>query len=138
MSEKKLGLDSDLTLLTDEELTQLQQACWKKGDDVNTERSRRQALPWVWANEEATVTAIRAALKKPAHRGEDKPEPWVAPTSPLDAYITGDRVTHKDSTWAATGKGMLTAEPGTHDPIQGEVWRAENTTGEVTPDEELV
>lgn len=134
----KLTLESDLTLLTDEELTQLQQACWKKGDDVNTERSRRQALPWVWANEEATVTAIRAALKKPAHRGEDKLEAWVAPTSPLNAYITGDRVTHKDSTWAATGKGMLTAEPGAHDPIQGEVWHKETITGEVTPDEELV
>lgn len=121
----KLTLESDLTLLTDEELTQLQQACWKKGDDVNTERSRRQALPWVWANEEATVTAIRAALKKPATRGTDSPEPWQQPTSAIDAYLKGDHVTHNGKTWVATGNGMITAEPGAHDPIQGEVWRSE-------------
>lgn len=125
MSEKKLGLDSDLTLLTDEELTQLQQACWKKGDDVNTERNRRQALPFVWANEETTVKAIRAALSKPATRGEEKPETWKAPTSPLDTWIAGDRVAHKDKTWTATGKGMINAEPSKPDPIQGIVWGEE-------------
>ncbi len=127
---KKTTLDTDLTTLTDQELGTHQQACWDRSMAIDKERSRRQALPWVWANEEATVTAIRAALKKPAHRGADKPEAWVKPTSPLDAYITGDRVTHNGDTWTATGKGMLTAEPGTPDPIQAELWRKE-TTGEV-------
>lgn len=121
----KLTLESDLTLLTNEELDQLQKACWKKGDDVNTERNRRQALPFVWANEEQTVKAIRAALSKPATRGTEKPEAWKVPTSPLDTWIAGDRVTHKDRTWTATGKGMISAEPSKPDPIQGEVWRAE-------------
>lgn len=130
MSEKKLGLDSDLALLTDEELTQLQQACWKKGDDVNTERNRRQALPFVWANEETTVKAIRAALQKPATRGEEKPETWKAPTSPLDTWIAGDRVTHKQKIWVATGKGMIATEPSRTDPIQGPVWGEEPTTVE--------
>ena len=122
---KKITLDTDLTTLTDQELGTHQQACWDRSMAIDKEHERRQALPWVWANEEATVTAIRAALKKPAHRGEDKLEAWVAPTSPLDAYITGDRVTHDGDTWVATGRGMIMDPPGTQPVDQAELWRAE-------------
>lgn len=120
----KLTLESDLTLLTNEELDQLQKACWKKGDDVNTERSRRQALPWVWKAEEETVTQIRKALKKPATRGADSPEPWQQPTSAIDAYLKGDQVTHDGKTWVAIGEGMILTAPGATDPIQHDMWRA--------------
>lgn len=130
---KKITLDTDLTTLTDQELGSHQQACWDRSMAIDKERERRNALPWVWDSDEKTVTTIRGALNKPGHRGADKPEPWIKPTSAIDAYLKGDRVTHNGDTWVATGRGMIMDPPGTQPVDQPELWRKETTTGEVTP-----
>ena len=129
---KKITLDTDLTTLTDQELGTHQQACWDRSMAIDKERERRNALPWVWKAEEETVTQIRKALKKPATRGTDSPEPWQQPTSAIDAYVKGDQVTHDGKTWVATGNGMILTAPGVPDPIQHDLWRAEEpaTTAE--------
>lgn len=124
-TKAEVTLDTDLTTITTEQLETHQRRLWDRSTACDRERERRNALPWVWKAEEETVTQIRKALKKPATRGTDSPEPWQQPTSAIDAYLKGDHVTHNGKTWVATGNGMITAEPGAHDPIQGEVWRAE-------------
>ena len=123
-TKAEVTLDTDLTTITTEQLETHQRRLWDRSTACDRERDRRNALPWVWKAEEETVTQIRKALKKPATRGTDSPEPWQQPTSAIDAYLKGDQVTHDGKTWVAIGEGMITAEPGAHDPIQGEVWRA--------------
>ena len=68
--------------------------------------------PNIDSNSLQTVTVRRG-------EGAVSPRPQSYPFDPL-----GDQVTHDGKTWVAIGEGMITAEPGAHDPIQGEVWRA--------------
>lgn len=128
----EVTLDTDLTTITTEQLETHQRRLWDRSTACDRERERRQALPWVWKAEEETITQIRKALKKPATRGADSPEPWQQPTSAIDAYVKGDQVTHDGKTWVATGNGMILTAPGVTDPIQHDLWRAEEpaTTAE--------
>lgn len=119
-----IALDSDVKTLTEEQLDTLYMNLVNRQEDVLTERRRRDALPFIWASDAAAVASIRKALGKPEQVGTaEEPEAWAAPTSPMDAYISGDYVTHDGATWRATGNGGIYAEPGVDDPIQGAVWQ---------------
>ncbi|MDD7587563.1 MAG: hypothetical protein SPK00_10370 [Corynebacterium glucuronolyticum] len=122
-TKAEVTLDTDLTTITTDQLETHQRRLWDRSTACDRERERRQALPWVWKAEEETVAQIRKALGKPATRGADKPEPWEKPTSPIDAYVKGDRVTHDGKNWVATGSGMILTAPGVTDPIQYDLWR---------------
>ena len=125
--ETKVTLDTDLKTITTATLETHQRQLWERSAECDKERNRREALPWVWEAEEESVTQIRKALNKPATRGVLNPKPWEQPTSPLNTYIAGDRVTHQDKTWVAIGKGTITTTPGVEDSVQGPMWRHEPT-----------
>lgn len=123
-----IALDADVKTLTEEELDKLYMNLVDRQDDVLTERRRREALPFVWESDAAAIASIRKALGKPEQVGTaEEPDTWAEPTSPMDAYIAGDYVTHDGSTWQAIGRGGIYAEPGVDDPIQGEVWQKQDS-----------
>lgn len=119
-----IALDTDVKTLTEEQLDTLYMDLVNRQEDVLTERRRRSALPFIWESDAAAVASIRKALGKPEQVGTaEEPETWAAPTSPMDAYIAGDYVTHDGATWLATGNGGIYIKPGVDDPIQGAVWQ---------------
>lgn len=119
-----ISLDADVKTLTEEQLDTLYMDLVNRQEDVLTERRRRDSLPFIWASDAAAVASIRKALGKPEQAGTaEEPATWAAPTSPMDAYIAGDYVTHSGIRWLAVGRGAIYIEPGTEDPIQGEVWQ---------------
>lgn len=127
-----VGLNSDVTRLTDAELDALRDACYAKVNAIAEEHLRRDALPFVWSNEVRLVRGIRAALKKPDPVGaEGTPPEFAEPASAVDAYIPGDKVTVDGRVFVAVGPGAVASAPGVKDPIRGELWRegAAVTTG---------
>lgn len=122
-----ISLDADVKTLTEEQLDTLYMDLVTRQDDVLTERRRRDALPFIWEADAAAIASIRKALGKPEQAGTaEEPETWAEPTSPMDAYIAGDYVTHDGATWQATGRGGIYIKPGVDDPIQGAVWQKPN------------
>ncbi|MDK6565905.1 hypothetical protein QP222_05710 [Corynebacterium pyruviciproducens] len=123
----------DLTQYTYAELDEYEKQLNNELQEIWKERDRRRALPFIQARETQLVKDLRAALGKPAHVGvDDQPPAWKKPTSVIDAFIKGDRVEHKKSIWAATGDGIIRAEPGVTDPVSGDVW--EKFTPDTTSD----
>lgn len=128
-----VGLNSDVTRLTDAELDALRDACYAKVNAIAEEHLRRDALPFVWSNEVRLVRGIRAALKKPDPVGaEGTPPVFAEPASAVDAYIPGDKVTVDGRVFVAVGPGAVVSAPGVKDPIRGELWReGADTSGSV-------
>jgi len=115
---KPLNLETNVQVLTQEELDQLRDMCWAKDAEISNELNRRASIPFVWESELASVRMIRAAMNN-----EPKPfEEWKQPTSIVDAYIVGDSVTHEGEKYLAQGQGALMYPPTASDPIQGVCW----------------
>lgn len=104
--------------LTDSQLEEHQRQCWERSNAIDAERTRRQALPYVWANETQIVKSLRAALNNAPEAGAA----WKQPENITDAYIDGDIVTHEEKTWQATGDGAIMFAPSTVHPIMGQRW----------------
>lgn len=100
---------ADLTILTDEELTQLR-------IDVATEQERRSTL----ANAEQQVEQISAKYLDAA--GRDPGSEWVQPTGAFDAYPMDYLVAHGGKMWRSTTPNNVW-EPG----VSG--WREEVEEG---------
>lgn len=113
-----------LDQLTDIQLDEHQRQCWDRSNDIEAERQRRQALPYVWDNETKIVTTLRATLNNAPKPGAA----WKQPENITGAYIEGDEVTHEGKQWQATGLGAIMFAPGTTHPIMGERWQQ---TGDV-------
>lgn len=129
-----IALDADVKTLTEEQLDTLYMNLVDRQQAVLDERNRRDALPFIWASDAAAIASIRKALGKPEQVGTvEEPAAWAAPTSPMDAYIQGDYVTHDGAMWQAVGRGGIYVEPGVNDPIQGAVWQ--NVAGDDEPAE---
>lgn len=119
-----IALDADVKTLTEEQLDTLYMDLVNRQQAVLDERNRRDALPFVWESDAAAIASIRKAMGKPEQAGTaEEPATWAAPTSPMDAYIEGDYVTHNSVTWLVVGRGAIYIEPGVDDPIQGAVWQ---------------
>lgn len=115
---KKITLDTDLTTITTEQLETHQRRLWDRSTACDRERERRQALPYVWANETQIVKSLRAALNNTPEAGA----PWKQPENITGAYIDGDIVTYEKKTWQATGDGAIMFAPSTAHPIMGQRW----------------
>lgn len=114
--------DSDLKTLTEEDLRTHRDQCYRRASEVDTEFRRRAALPFIWASETAMVKQVRAAMSLPTPGADGEPPAWKQPTTIVDAYIAGDRVTHESATWVATGDGAIMHTPGEPDPVMGQRW----------------
>lgn len=119
MSEKtQITLKTPLETLTTAELEAHQRDCWDRSTEIDRERDRRQALPYVWANETKMVTTLRQVMGNAPKAGAA----WKQPDNITQAYIDGDTVTHDGKTWQATGDGAIMHAPGITHPIMGERW----------------
>ncbi|WP_288750572.1 hypothetical protein [uncultured Corynebacterium sp.] len=104
--------------LTDTQLEEHQLQCWDRSNNIDQERQRRRALPYVWENETQIVKSLRAALNNAPKAGA----PWKQPENITGAYIDGDIVTHEKKTWKATGDGAIMFAPTEVHPIMGQRW----------------
>lgn len=85
-------------------------------EDAGAELARRQSADALDAQLAEVMTAAREGGVVAAH--EDGTD-WTQPTSTVDAYITGDTVTHGGKTWTST------VSPNTWEPgVAG--WRAQD------------
>ena len=104
--------------LTDSQLEEHQRQCWDRSNNIDQERQRRQALPYVWASETQIIQSLRTALGNAPEAGA----PWKQPENITGAYIDGDIVTHEEKKWQATGDGAIMFAPQTVHPIMGQRW----------------
>ncbi|STC97473.1 hypothetical protein [Corynebacterium renale] len=119
MSEKTpITLETPLETLTTAELEAHQRACWDRSTEIDAERQRRQALPYVWASETKMVETLRQVMGNAPKPGAA----WKQPANITAAYIAGDTVTHDGKNWQATGDGAIMHAPGTTHPIMGDRW----------------
>lgn len=109
-----LGLEE----LTDPQLEEHQLQCWERSNAIDAERSRRAALPYVWANETQIVKSLRSALGNAPESGAQ----WKQPENITGAYIVGDTVAFEEKRWRAVGDGAIMFAPTEVHPIMGKRW----------------
>lgn len=119
MSKDTITLETPLDTLTTQQLEAHQRDCWDRSTQIDQERDRRQALPYVWANETKMVTTLRQVMGNAPKPGQA----WKQPENITAAYINGDTVTHDGHRWQAYGDGAIMFAPGTAHPIMGERWQ---------------